>query len=101
MSAENRLHFFRMCAWGMFDPDALPPRERKVRLRQIRQVIEDVGYTLHVGIWRDRGTNRPWYSLNRSSDAAYHVGHGPNMEIICKYLLPIVDKKFPPSNPTR
>lgn len=100
MSAENRLHFFRMCAWGMFDPDQLPPKERKVRIRQIRHVIEeDLGFRLHVsgsakktGYVLLRGDRTIWWW----DDPRLRLNTLPN---ICAVLLRAVDAKFPP-NPT-
>lgn len=102
MSAENRLHFFRMCAWGMLDPDDLPRHERKVRLRQIRQVIEDFGFTLHVS-----GDNKKTtYVLQNKKDGQaiwWWVADDSDrfrldtLHNICRALLPAVDRRFPPT----
>ncbi len=106
MSAKNRLHFFRMCAWDMFDPDALERRERKVRIRQIRHVIEDVGCKLHIS----GDAERTRYVLMKDGVAIHWSGTVDptnsggkllnTLPRICEALLPLVDAKFPP-NPER
>ncbi len=94
MGAENRLHFFRMCAWGMFDPDALQdPRERKVRTRQIRHVFQECGFHLQI--------NRYNYAVYKGdpqySQTARLLKVDKSLPSLCEELLPIVDAKFPPN----
>lgn len=97
------LYYFRMCAWGMFDPDRPPKQERKVRQRQIRQVIEDLSFTLHIS----GSAQKTKYTLLKGEYAVLWwdaprlwLNTLPN---ICQALLPAVDAKFPPTdaNPTR
>lgn len=107
MGAENRLHFFRMAAWGMFDPDELKDRrERKVRLKQIRHVFEDLGCTFHISIAGDSsGATYPHYMLygplvKQRSGVDYKplLGSGRQVGPLCVKVLADVDNKFPPKD---
>jgi hypothetical protein len=101
MGAENRLHFFRMCAWGMFDPDTLPRNERSVRLKQIRMVVRDCGFDLHISGSAKKteyvllkGDVRQW----TARDADGRLVRLNTLQGICRALLPIAETKLTPNS---
>jgi len=102
---EKALHVLRMVAWGMFDIEALPKRERGVRLRQIRLVLAEHGMQLQVGFqnkYLAGGTTKPWYNLHRATCGyvlCYDnlVESSPSIGEICVTALRIIE----PSNPER
>lgn len=82
------LHLVRMAAWDMFEVDALPRRERKVRLSQMRKVLRDHGYHIHVGC---TGKEKSPYYTMIGSTAGQHFGQNKRMGPLCARALKTID----------